>query len=169
MPDHSATGNLPAGDAPSPSFQQTAERRPWAPVAAAIVALAGVDLVSKRWATAALADAPVELPGPVDLQLAYNSGTAFGLFSQIPTIAVSIVVIAFLIAVLKVWGTHRAPTVPVVLIVAGGLANTLDRFEAGSVVDMLHTGWWPTFNLADVFITIGVAYWIIASRPLRAA
>jgi signal peptidase II len=28
---------------------------------------------------------------------------------------------------------------------------------------MFHTGWWPTFNLADVFITIGVAWWIGAT------
>ena len=28
---------------------------------------------------------------------------------------------------------------------------------------MLHTGWWPTFNLADIYITIGVATWIIMS------
>ena len=42
------------------------------------------------------------------------------------------------------------------LIVAGGIANVVDRLEAGSVVDMLHAGWWPTFNLADVSIVVGV-------------
>lgn len=27
----------------------------------------------------------------------------------------------------------------------------------GVVTDYLHTGWFPTFNLADVFITVGAA------------
>ena len=138
-------------------------RRPWAPAVAAVIALAGVDLATKKWAVTALYEAPIRLPGPVDLQLAYNSGTAFGLFSEVPTIIISIVVLAFVVVVFNLWRTHRAPTVPVVLIVAGGLANAIDRFEAGSVVDMIHTGWWPTFNLADVFITVGVASWIIAA------
>jgi signal peptidase II len=51
----------------------------------------------------------------------------------------------------------------VALIVAGGIANVVDRLEAGSVVDMLHTGWWPTFNLADVYITTGVALWLVTT------
>ena len=136
------------------------KRRPWAPLTAAIAALVGIDLATKRWAVTALSDAPVELPGPVDLQLAYNSGTAFGLFSSIPPAVVSIVVLALVGAVLNLWRTDRAPTFPIVLIVAGGVANSIDRFEGGSVVDMIHTGWWPTFNVADVFINTGVACWI---------
>lgn len=135
-------------------------RRPWAPLTAAIAALAGFDLATKLWAAAALSDTPVELPGPVDLQLVYNSGTAFGLFSKVPPLVVSIVVLALVGAVVNLWRTGRAPTFPIVLIVAGGLANSIDRFEGGSVVDMIHTGWWPTFNLADVFINVGVASWI---------
>jgi len=102
----------------------------------------------------------------VDLRLAYNSGTAFGLFSNVPTIVVAIVVLAFVTAVFNMWRTHRAQTVPIVLIIAGGLANTIDRFQAGSVVDMVHTGWWPTFNLADIFITTGIACWIITTLSL---
>lgn len=136
------------------------KRRSSAPVIAVIAVLVCTDLATKRWAVAALSEAPVELPGPVDLQLAYNSGTAFGLFSNIPPTVVSIVVLAFVGAVLNLWRTHRAPTIPTVLIVAGGLANSIDRFEAGSVVDMIHTGWWPTFNVADIFINAGVACWI---------
>jgi signal peptidase II len=139
------------------------DKRHLAPLVGGIAALTAIDLASKRWAVAALSDAPIKLPGPVDLQLTYNSGTAFGLFSNVPTILLSIVTFAFLVVVLNMWRTQRAPTIPVVLIVAGGLANIIDRLEAGSVVDILHTGWWPNFNLADTFITIGVAWWIITT------
>ena len=31
------------------------------------------------------------------------------------------------------------------------------------VTDYLHTGWWPTFNLADTFIVLGATALIIAT------
>jgi len=89
------------------------------------------------------------------------------LFSDVPTIVISAITVTFIAIILNVWRTNRAPTGPTALIVAGGLANVIDRIEGGGVVDMLHTGWWPTFNLADTFIVIGIAWWITttAARP----
>lgn len=132
-------------------------------LAVGIVVLAGIDLTTKRWAIGALSDGPIVLPGPVDLQLHYNSGTAFGLFASVPSLVIAAATVAVAVVMLNKWRTAQAPAVPVALIVAGGLANTIDRLEAGSVVDMLHTGWWPTFNLADTYITIGVAIWAITA------
>ncbi|MDI3422275.1 signal peptidase II [Streptomyces luteolus] len=34
-------------------------------------------------------------------------------------------------------------------------ANLIDRAADGVVTDYLHSGWWPTFNLADAFIVCG--------------
>ena len=138
-------------------------RRPVTEFIAAAVSLVVIDVSTKWWAVGALSDRRRALPGPVDLQLGYNSGTAFGLFSNLPTGIISIATLAFVTVIMNMWRTHRAPTVPVALIVAGGVANVVDRLEAGSVVDMLHTGWWPTFNLADIYITTGVALWIITT------
>ena len=73
------------------------------------------------------------------------------------------VTFAFVVLVVNMWWTRRAPTAPVALIVAGGIANVVDRLEAGSVVDMLHTGWWPTFNLADVAIVCGAAALVLTT------
>ena len=46
------------------------------------------------------------------------------------------------------------------LIIGGGLANGIDRAFRGYVVDYLHLFWktwhYPIFNLADVFIFVGV-------------
>ena len=39
--------------------------------------------------------------------------------------------------------------------IGGALANVIDRAGDGEVTDFLHTGWWPTFNLADTFLIIG--------------
>jgi signal peptidase II len=33
----------------------------------------------------------------------------------------------------------------------------VDRIGDGVVTDIFDLGWWPTFNLADVWITLGVA------------
>lgn len=46
---------------------------------------------------------------------------------------------------------------------AGAIANLVDRAVDGVVTDYLHTGWFPTFNLADVFITVGGAVLVLAS------
>jgi signal peptidase II len=128
-----------------------------------IIALVAVDLASKFWAVNTLDDGPVELPGPIDLQLGYNSGTAFGLFSNVPTLLIVVATGAIAVALIRAWWRCRTPTGPVALIIAGAVANAIDRLEAGSVVDMLHTGWWPTFNIADIYITTGVAWWAIIS------
>ena len=43
------------------------------------------------------------------------------------------------------------------LLLGGAVGNFLDRLDGAGVVDYLHTGWFPTFNAADVFVTVGVA------------
>ena len=40
-------------------------------------------------------------------------------------------------------------------VVGGAAANLIDRVRDGVVTDYLHTGWWPTFNLADALIVTG--------------
>ncbi|MCP6220912.1 signal peptidase II, partial [Klebsiella pneumoniae] len=47
-------------------------------------------------------------------------------------------------------------TVGLSAIVAGAAANVIDRTVDGRVTDYFHTGWWPTFNLADTYLTCGV-------------
>lgn len=79
-------------------------------LAIGIAVLAGIDLASKRWAVGELADGPIALPGPVDLQLHYNSGTAFGMFTNIPTLVISATTIVIAIVVVNMWRTtDRGP------------------------------------------------------------
>ena len=52
------------------------------------------------------------------------------------------------------------------MIVGGALGNLADRLVHGAVIDLLDfTLWagttWPTFNLADVFIVVGVALLVL--------
>lgn len=65
------------------------------------------------------------------------------------------------------WRAAIESTVPMRVglsgILAGAVGNLVDRAGDGVVTDYLHTGWWPTFNLADVFITLGAATVLIAT------
>lgn len=53
----------------------------------------------------------------------------------------------------------------VILILSGSASNLVDRFFRGGVVDFISIKIWPTFNLADVFITVGVI--VIGYRVLK--
>jgi signal peptidase II len=88
-----------------------------------------------------------------------NSGIAFGFFSQ--ATAVVIVLTAFVVAWILVFFARagaRHPVLPVALglVIGGSTSNLLDRVRLGYVTDFLDLRWWPSFNLADSFIVIGV-------------
>lgn len=51
------------------------------------------------------------------------------------------------------------------LILAGAVANVLDRIFLGCVIDFIDLKFWPVFNLADIYITIGVS--VIMVNMLR--
>lgn len=144
--------------------------RDWYRFAAVTFTVAAVDLASKVWASRALRNRPEDLPGPLDLRLGYNRGIAFSFLTEVP-VAV-IVILTSLVAVALVVAAARgsAPLLPAGLVLGGALGNLVDRTHNGSVVDMFHTSFWPTFNLADVAICVGAALWVLqSSRSSRAS
>lgn len=62
---------------------------------------------------------------------------------------------------------HRNPepmhAVAFGLIFGGAFSNLFDRFFRGSVIDFIQVFWWPTFNVADTAITIGLLLLIVFS------
>lgn len=123
-----------------------------------------LDLLVAWWAEWFLLDRSVPL-GPLDLQLGHNPGVAFGLASSAP--AWLVVLITGLITVglvLLGWRLSRRSAwagVAVGVVTGGALGNLLDRASDGVVTDYLHSGWWPTFNLADVAIVTGAALLVL--------
>jgi signal peptidase II len=45
----------------------------------------------------------------------------------------------------------------------GALGNLADRVARGYVVDFIHVEHWPVFNVADTWVTLGVALFVYAS------
>ncbi|MCC3318406.1 signal peptidase II [Nocardia africana] len=140
---------------------------------AVVAVLAALDLGLKAWAERGLtAGRIVELP-VVGLRLAHNPGIAFSLGDTLPA-AVLLTGIGAIITGITVltWratgpGSSMAWP-PLAVILAGAIANFADRVGDGVVTDYLHTGWWPTFNLADTYITCGaLALAVLALRPAR--
>ena len=105
-----------------------------------------------------------------NLVFTWNPGTAFSMFRAVGDNAPLIMVVAtgLIIALLLYYLLRRARSyevAPLILIVGGALGNLIDRIRFGAVIDFLdlHVGeWhWPAFNVADMFIVIGVGLYII--------
>jgi signal peptidase II len=109
------------------------------------------------------------IDGFLELRYAENCGAAFGLLDQSPRwlragvfmSAGAVAVAALLIMFVRgSGGPLFAWSVP--LVVAGALGNMVDRVRLGYVIDFIHfhihqSFEWPTFNVADSTITVGVA------------
>lgn len=119
--------------------------------------LFSADQFSKWWAVENLTGGSNTNFGMV---LSYNKGIVFGL--SLPIWMIWIMTIAvlglgfWLVIENKLWRDHWHLT-GLALLLAGGIGNSLDRLRLGYVVDFLKVYWWPTFNLADVFIVSAVA------------
>jgi signal peptidase II len=97
-----------------------------------------------------------------------NSGAVWGFFSGhdgglVPKAITGLAIAALLIVAwffLRAGGRKRLELTSYAFILGGALGNVIDRLRLGYVVDFLDayvkTWHWPTFNIADSCITIGV-------------
>ncbi|WP_280184426.1 MULTISPECIES: signal peptidase II [Nocardia] len=137
-----------------------------------VTVLAALDLGLKAWAERGLAAGrSVDLP-LIQLRLAHNPGIAFSLGDTLPAAVLLTIIGAIILALAIVtWratrNTAALPWPPLAVILAGAIANYLDRATDGVVTDYLHTGWWPTFNLADTYIVCGAAVLVLLSMRLE--
>ncbi len=98
-----------------------------------------------------------------DITHIHNFGISFGLFSEtIPAvflIIIALLVVFFIIHLLlnakdflEYWGLF--------IIICGAIANIIDRFANGYVIDFIYIHinqyYWPAFNFADIYISVGI-------------
>lgn len=100
----------------------------------------------------------------LSLRLGFNTGASFGMLAteantfRIPLITLALIVISVLVAFAL--GSKPFDRGALSAIIGGALGNIADRILRGKVTDFIDihaAGWhWPTFNFADVAITLGV-------------
>lgn len=98
-----------------------------------------------------------------------NHGAAWGMFAEAKDflLVLRMIMIAGLIGFLFFFNKNKSWNLPLTLISIGALGNVIDTFVYGHVVDMFHFVLWgydfPVFNVADICITIGVAWLFLNS------
>ncbi len=110
--------------------------------------------------------APITITSFFDLVLVWNHGVSFGLFNTpshwnvyiFSTLAISI----SCLLIKWLWNAqNHLLRFGFSFIIAGAIGNVFDRLRFSAVVDFLHFHWgahaFPTFNIADSAITLGVA------------
>jgi signal peptidase II len=125
-----------------------------------IVAVVGLDELTKRWIAATFLPGESRILIPHVLYLTYvqNYHGAFGLFGSHPLLLAGVA--SVVLASFYLWyRRENASTIVHVafaLIFGGAIGNIVDRLRFGYVRDFLDLRVWPVFNVADSAITIGV-------------
>lgn len=110
------------------------------------------------------------IDGVLELRHIRNDGIAFGLLAGYGSVIVAgtLVVGALLFFfMLKVEPEDLLTLLGGAFITGGAMGNLVDRVQHQYVVDFLHLPHWPTFNVADIAITLGVA--LVVLGQIRAA
>jgi len=155
-------------------------------VAIAVAALI-LDQGTKLWADSHTFGWSISIIGDLlRFTLVYNEGAAFSMNPQniapwlSPTIFFgTLTIIACAGAIYFFRNLHKQDYLSrlgIILIIAGALGNFCDRIRIGKVVDFIDVDFpdfiferWPTFNLADSWVTIGIALLFISSFIFKKA
>lgn len=126
-----------------------------------------IDQIIKSLSLVYLINIPI-IPNILSLTYAKNYGVAFSMLREkrIIIIAISILLISFLIYVLKKDYISKNKDTWLVniafgILFGGILGNLFDRIVRGFVIDYINVSFFSIFNLADIAITFGVVLLII--------
>ena len=100
----------------------------------------------------------------LNLDLVWNQGIAFGLFSfnenMYYNILTSIIIIVTLVIFVLMLKSNKYQKYGFLMVFGGSLGNIFDRLYYSSVPDFIDIHYnnfhWFTFNIADIFITLGI-------------
>ena len=105
----------------------------------------------------------------MNIQLFWNEGIAFGLFSlkqgKLYNFLTIIIMILIILILYLAFESNGIKKYSLLLIFGGAIGNLYDRIFYNAVPDFIdfHIGnfHWFIFNVADIFITIGVIFMIL--------
>ena len=107
-----------------------------------------------------------------NFRLTGNKGAAWGIFGNLPDgwrvpffVVIGVVAIAVIIGIYRSSDGQNLVRWALTLVLGGAIGNLIDRVRLGFVVDFIDwhykTHHWPTFNIADVAISVGVGLLIL--------
>jgi signal peptidase II len=130
------------------------------PALAACGVIVAIDQGGKALATSLVSRGDrVEVLPFLHIENVRNEGVAFGLGGDISAVfigATIVLLLGFLVFLAFRGGSGWLVWLPAALLIGGALGNLADRVRDGAVTDFISLPLWPTFNLADVSIVVGV-------------
>ena len=111
-----------------------------------------------------LGDTSISLTSFLNLNLIWNDGIAFGLLSFSESFGYNLITIIICLVILflsiMLINADNASRISLILILGGAFGNLFDRLYYSAVpdfIDFYFKGFhWFIFNVADIFITLGV-------------
>lgn len=131
---------------------------------ALIICLAAADALSKYAAQKFLQEPLQIIPNFLQFYASKNTGVAFSI--PVPN-TVMLLLTPLLLAVLiyaialTCQLQKNITRAALLLITVGGVGNYFDRIRHGGVTDFIDFSFWPSFNLADSYLTVGVFLLIV--------
>ncbi len=127
-----------------------------------VSALAMIDQIIKYFVFTGLQGNPdiTLIPNVLYLRYSENTGAAFGIFSNstvfLSIVSAVIVAVGFYFIFSRKF-INKFVYATIIMIIAGGLGNLIDRVFRGFVVDYIYFSPinFPIFNFADMLITVG--------------
>ena len=111
----------------------------------------------------------IQINSYLNIVLRKNTGITFGLFGHFKSYV--LIILAILICFWIFYIIRKSDSLlekyALCAVMAGALGNIIDRISLGGVIDFLDFHFneyhWFTFNLADVFICLGIAFYAYLS------
>ena len=111
----------------------------------------------------------------INIQLIWNEGVAFGLFAfddrSFYNLITGLIIIIILILIYFIRRSRGIEKYSFLIILAGALGNVFDRFLYSAVPDFIDIHYqnfhWFIFNVADIFITLGVLLLIFSELLMK--
>lgn len=123
-----------------------------------------LDMITKHYAVGLKEH--LRINNYLEFVLDFNRGISWGFFSSsdfklFGIITSLVILVTFFLAIYTyIQYINQKNIIPEILVLSGSVSNIIDRFRYGAVIDFIsmHIGdyYWPTFNIADISIVLGV-------------
>ncbi len=132
----------------------------WVGLAAIAAATLAADQATKAVARQTLAlDESIAIVGPLSFTRVHNTGIALSIASDQQAVVAVLTAVAvgwMIVHFARSGARHAAYPVAFGLLLGGALGNLSDRVVHGYVTDFVDLRVLPVFNLADLFVLVGV-------------